>query len=1471
MQKTLSLLALLSPMIVLGQVVENIWVCPGAEVSLTCPGDSLNWLLVQNGDTAALDLESEGILIGNDELIISTFSSTWFNQTLLGQSYALSDSGIIECGFLFHEFEIEPLLTLSVLPEEQLCNGELVEADVELPALPSADLSWVSVGVVDLGDSGSTVFSDSVIFELSADASIAVDVEAIGAYCPTFALTAEVDALPELLAPQIQASEEFLCFQNEGIEISISSEASGGQGSFVYTWQQLQQDNWENLGHEDTLFVAALPPGIYEFRCLATNDCGDVLSEVASVAVLEQVQAPVITSSSDSICFSNQGVNLSTIEGATGGNGEFEYFWDKLLLEEWVQVATGDIYDTGALVSGVHSYRLRANSSCGTTNSTVNDIWVFDEQIAPTIELVSSDTLCFSNEGALVNLLAPAQGGSPNSASFWVVSDENGISQFPDEAGDWVTDVLGVSTNIQYLNENECGVTLSNEIDIAVLEPFIGAEILSNVSSQDGVCNGSNFDVFEWDNSPSGGSEQFIVEWIALMDEAIIQSQSGGDSFMIQSAAEEDLEIRLSVVDTLGCGQSLSTLDVEVFDPIVAPMIYSPISDTVCAVNEGLEVFVGVSPGGGGEENLTWWNVEQEGETTQFSYEEAGAFTLEELESTLTVWLSNENVCADSQSDSLTFEVLPEMTAPVIATSQELFPLCFGQDSPPFYIVSSPLGATNEWSLEWVQETPSFEAVVDESLDSFSLPDQTVSSSLTLFAESVFGCGTVMSNVIDIPVLAALESGDLSSNQLICFGAEPDELSSTEFSGGSGDVEYAWHLISSGDTSIVTTPNGTYNLGPLIDSMAVVLEVIDSYGCGSVFSNQVAIDVLPALETPLIGLSDADTLCWQGGIGLSAVGFAAYPWLDLQWSSSPNQSAVTSGVGEYEIEVTQLDTSTVFSLTVSSSYGCGSVEAIPVEVPVFHELMAGTIGHDLQPEFESAFCFGDTLSQVYNVEPPQGGSMQWQVDWVVFNQVGQEIFVETASDSISPFFLNESIQIVRRTTDLLGCGSLLSNEIDIAVYDSLAWELSLEGIELCDNESFSEFTVSAVGGGETFEYQWQSTDAVLDLTEIAGGSLSGVVPNESASFWVQANSLNGCGEISSDTVDVFVAEALLPSTISAALEEICFGESVLIGTDENPSGGLGEFDLEWVQFDASGVPVDSGEMSPDITVVGEGNDIVGFQRATNSCGSVNSDTVFVVVNPTPAVPILSGNLEPCLGSTNQSYTISSGWWLGLEYDWSIQGGEITSGETGPNLLIDWDINPGLWGLQVELIFQETGCQSSHSFEINPSEEFSPPLTEVFKKLGQDILISADSSECAVYQWGAIDIASGEELIFSGQNAQYIILDTFDTESYHYFVDITYTCVEFGDCSTRNFYNHVPFVSIEENQNDAVNVFPNPTSGLVRFDGLKKSVQWKLFSTNGEIWTQGTIGPGRGLDFSHLSTGLYFLQIDGKVCRLQILK
>ena len=124
--------------------------------------------------------------------------------------------------------------------------------------------------------------------------------------------------------------------------------------------------------------------------------------------------------------------------------------------------------------------------------------------------------------------------------------------------------------------------------------------------------------------------------------------------------------------------------------------------------------------------------------------------------------------------------------------------------------------------------------------------------------------------------------------------------------------------------------------------------------------------------------------------------------------------------------------------------------------------------------------------------------------------------------------------------------------------------------------------------------------------------------------------------------------------------------------------------------------------------------------------------------------------------------------------------------------------------------------------------------------------------------------------FEDQNNQYIILNPLDTESYHYFVDVSYSCEGFGDCSTRNFYVHVPFVSIDEIQGK-ISIFPNPTLGRVSLDGLQHLSSWKLYSFNGALLEEGEIAPGDELDFAHLSSGIYLLRVQGEDVKLKIFK
>ena len=78
-------------------------------------------------------------------------------------------------------------------------------------------------------------------------------------------------------------------------------------------------------------------------------------------------------------------------------------------------------------------------------------------------------------------------GGAPDNTPFWLISSGAGDTQVSDSTGQWFTDVLSSTSAVQYVNENECGVTESNEVHVTILNPFIGSEILTNLSSEEGM------------------------------------------------------------------------------------------------------------------------------------------------------------------------------------------------------------------------------------------------------------------------------------------------------------------------------------------------------------------------------------------------------------------------------------------------------------------------------------------------------------------------------------------------------------------------------------------------------------------------------------------------------------------------------------------------------------------------------------------------------------------------------------------------------------------------------------------------------------------------------------------------------------------------------------------------------------------------------------------------------------------------
>ena len=58
-----------------------------------------------------------------------------------------------------------------------------------------------------------------------------------------------------------------------------------------------------------------------------------------------------------------------------------------------------------------------------------------------------------------------------------------------------------------------------------------------------------------------------------------------------------------------------------------------------------------------------------------------------------------------------------------------------------------------------------------------------------------------------------------------------------------------------------------------------------------------------------------------------------------------------------------------------------------------------------------------------------------------------------------------------------------------------------------------------------------------------------------------------------------------------------------------------------------------------------------------------------------------------------------------------------------------------------------------------------------------------------------------------ENLQYLVLEDLSPDIYHYFVDVNYSCEGYGDCITRNFYLHDPFVNLGDIEKERFSVHP----------------------------------------------------------------
>ena len=625
------------------------------------------------------------------------------------------------------------------------------------------------------------------------------------------------------------------------------------------------------------------------------------------------------------------------------------------------------------------------------------------------------------------------------------------------------------------------------------------------------------------------------------------------------------------------------------------------------------------------------------------------------------------------------------------------------------------------------------------------------------------------------------------------------------------------YLWSDGSTtqSITVASSGNYSV-----------TVTNADGC-SVTSAATSITTSQII-TPSIASSSSTTICSGDAVTLSVPsGYASYLWSNGSTTSSTSASTA----GNYSVTVTNTD-------------GC-SVTTIATAVTV-NALPTATVSN-LTNTFD--FCDGSSVV----LDAPTGASgYQWYKDGVLLAGATSGSYSATGSGSYAVSVMNAD-----------GCSNLSAAQTVTKNVNPTAIISAGSALSFCDGGSVT------LTGPSNMSYLWSDASTSQSLVLSSSGQVGLTITDA-----------NGCSATAS-TVDVNVYSVPTLAVTAASSTSICQGESVTL----QASGGFSSY--AW----------SSGATNQNLIVNAAGSYSV---TGTTSDGcTTTSSAQSVTVNALPtAIVTNNGASLLCSGLTT---TLSAP--IGMTYLWS-------NGDTTQTITIS---TSGSYDVTVT---NTSGCSATSGSTLITTSQVTVPtvvasgVTEFCE--GGDVILAIPSG-FASYTWNT---GSGFSQLTATQSGSYfatvsntdgctvnsdtVIVTVFPTPltpsiSYaandtvmvssiadgnqwyfngnmitgetgttlrpvnlgNYSVRIIDSNGCEGDMSAMQFYNSIGIV---DNLASQVNLYPNPSNGLVTLElGAIDVLSIKIYDAKGRLLNELNSCPGNcRIDLGAFEDGMYQL-------------
>jgi hypothetical protein len=501
-----------------------------------------------------------------------------------------------------------------------------------------------------------------------------------------------------------------------------------------------------------------------------------------------------------------------------------------------------------------------------------------------------------------------------------------------------------------------------------------------------------------------------------------------------------------------------------------------------------------------------------------------------------------------------------------------------------------------------------------------------------------------------------VNAGVIGSDQTICSGGTPSELTLSTLPSGQGTLTYQWQSSTNGTTwTNITGATGTSlssaQMGALTATryyQLIVTSTLSGVGCTET-SNIVTITV-NTLSVGVIGSNQ--TICT--GTSPSTLVFTTSPsgagTLTYQWQSSANGTTWTNISGGNGSTLTSIQMGTLtairyYRVIVTSALNGVECSGISNTITInVNSFTPGTIGSDQN------ICSGGDPAAFTSIVTPNGSgtfSYQWQfspdnVNWtnVPATPTG------TALTYNPPSPLNSS-RYYRRITShtLLGITcSLPTNTVYVGVYSAGTVSSSQS---VCSGTQPAPLTVTGAVGN----IQWQSSINGTTWTDINGANGSNLSSAQmgtltSSTYYRVTITGTSCTP-SLISNNILISILSLPSINAGSDQSVCSGNPVFLAA----SGGTTYTWNNGVTNGVSFVPTST----QIYTVAGAGSN-----------GCTNTDQVVVTVNPTPTVTVTNNN--PSVICQGQTFTLTSSVANVSTYQWRRNGinisGATSSSYTG---------------------------------------------------------------------------------------------------------------------------------------------------------------------------------------------------------------